>query len=82
MTKRKSAEKIWEAQQTRKRMASCPSGKKRFDTEEFAAKALAKVVRKYGQTREVRFYRDPLCGGWHLTKDQGLQELEGFSRIG
>lgn len=49
----------------------CPSGKRRFATEQYARAQLvgALIAKNRGknQRRETRIYQCPLCEGWHLT---------------
>lgn len=52
------------------RRKKCRSGKARFRDRVGADYALAVIRRKDNPGRpymEVRSYRCPLCGGWHLT---------------
>lgn len=49
----------------------CPTGKRRFVTEQYARAELVgtAIARNTGrnQRQECRCYQCPMCGGWHLT---------------
>ena len=56
-------------------IASCWR-KKRYNTEAFATKVVAKVLKDRGQ--KVRAYGCGICGGYHLTsKPTAVEELDG-----